>query len=116
MNFINKVELQGTIGRVTNTNIADKLCTRFSMATNYCYKDRDGNAVIETTWHNVVAFAGENTVDAPNLNKGDKVLVKGRIQNRNYITESGEPKQITEIFANEVRIIENGQFKNNTEK
>ena len=116
MNFINKVELQGTIGRVSTTNIADKLCTRFSMATNYCYKDRDGNAVRETTWHNVVAFAGENTGDAPNLNKGDKVLVKGRIQNRNYITESGEPKQITEILANEVRVIKNDQFVINPEK
>lgn len=116
MEFINKVELQGVIGRVSTTNIADKLCTRFSMATNYCYKDRYGNAVIETTWHYVVAFAGENTGDAQNLNIRDKVLVKGRIQNRNYITESGEPKLITEIIANEVRIIKNDQFVINPEK
>ena len=116
MDYINKVELQGTIGRVSTTNIADKICTRFSMATNYCYKDRYGNAVIETTWHNVVAFSSKNTEDAESLKKGDSVHVTGRIRTYHYESETGEPKIMTEIFANEVRIIKNGQFVINPEK
>ncbi len=110
MEYINRVELLGTVGRVSSTRIADKFCTRFSMVTNRCYKDKDGNAVIETTWHNVVAFSGENTRDAESLKKGDNVHVQGRICMQRYVSESGEPKTLTEIFAGEVKIV-NGEVR-----
>ena len=36
----------------------DNRVARFKIATNYSYRDKDGKPVIETTWHNIVAWEG----------------------------------------------------------
>ena len=46
---INRVELQGIVGTSKVTCIGDKKAVRFSLATNYAYKDKEGYPVIETT-------------------------------------------------------------------
>lgn len=46
---INRVELQGIVGTSKVTSIGDKKAVRFSLATNYVYKDKEGYPVIETT-------------------------------------------------------------------
>ena len=46
---INRVELQGIVGTSIVTSIGDKKAVRFSLATNYTYKDKEGYPVIETT-------------------------------------------------------------------
>ena len=46
---INRVELQGIVGTSKVTSIGDKKTIRFSLATNYAYKDKEGYPVIETT-------------------------------------------------------------------
>ena len=46
---INRVELQGIVGTSKVISIGDKKVVRFSLATNYVYKDKEGYPVIETT-------------------------------------------------------------------
>ena len=46
---INRVELQGIVGTSKVICIGDKKAVRFSLATNYVYKDKEGYPVIETT-------------------------------------------------------------------
>ena len=46
---INRVELRGIVGTSKVTCIGDKKAVRFSLATNYAYRDREGYPVIETT-------------------------------------------------------------------
>ena len=45
---INRVELQGIVGTSIVISIGDKKAVRFSLATNYAYKDKEGYPVIET--------------------------------------------------------------------
>ena len=47
--YINRVELQGIVGTSKVISIGDKKVVRFSLATNYTYKDKEGYPVIETT-------------------------------------------------------------------
>lgn len=47
--YINRVELQGIVGTSKVISIGDKKVVRFSLATNYAYKDKEGYPVIETT-------------------------------------------------------------------
>ena len=47
--YINRVELQGIVGTSKVTSIGDKKAVRFSLATNYVDKDKEGYPVIETT-------------------------------------------------------------------
>jgi len=99
MEQLNRVELRGTVGSIRLSSIGNVNMARLSVATNFAYKDREGCAVIETTWHSVVAFEKEGQVDIANLSKGDKVELTGRIRNQRVTGEDGTERTITEICA-----------------
>ena len=46
MEQINRIEIKGKIGNVRITDFEDGQSANLSVATNYIYKSRDGNAVI----------------------------------------------------------------------
>ncbi len=103
---LNKVMLIGNLGqdaehRFTTNNTE---VTSFSVATTYGYKNRDGNWVNETTWHNVVAF-GLSDFYKNVLKKGRKVYVEGRISKRDYENKDGQKVYVTEIIADRNGII-----------
>lgn len=105
MEHLNQVELRGVVGSVKIDEVANNYVARFSMATNYTFKDREGYVVIETTWHSVTAWQGPG---APNLNelaKGDKVHVRGRLRQRQYISDSGEKRSTIDVLAHSVELI-----------
>ncbi len=56
----------------------------------------------ETSFFNVTAFGdlGENV--AASLNKGQRVLVTGRLQQREYETKDGEKRSVVEVIADEI--------------
>ena len=105
---LNKVELQGNIGRVSIDRFGGKLYAKIALATTRAFRDKNGNAVLETTWHNCSCFES-NKIPSEILNKLDKgmaVNVKGRLHNvRLTEPESGFDYVITEIVANEISII-----------
>lgn len=49
MEFMNKIELRGIVGTSSLNRVGDSEVCRFSIATDYSYKDRDGNPVVDTT-------------------------------------------------------------------
>ncbi len=49
MEQINRIELRGNVGNVKLQNVGNSEVIRFSLATNYAFKGKDGNPVIETT-------------------------------------------------------------------
>lgn len=49
MEQLNKVELIGIVGSVYVKDFGNMRRVFFSVATNYCFKDREGCPVIETT-------------------------------------------------------------------
>lgn len=71
----------------------------FGVAENRRWKDNDGEWQEAVTYWNVQAWGelGENV--AQSLKKGDRVVVRGRIEIRQYETDDGEKRSITEITA-----------------
>lgn len=49
MESLNAVKLRGVVGTIRISQIGETKVARMSVATNYAYRDKDGNAVIETT-------------------------------------------------------------------
>ncbi|MDE5731654.1 MAG: single-stranded DNA-binding protein, partial [Bacteroidales bacterium] len=78
----------------------------FSLATETYYKTRDGHAISETTWHNIVAWEGKETMDVERISKGMAIYVTGRLRASKYTTTEGTEKQFYEVLANKVRILE----------
>src|SRR6185436_15196821 len=71
------------------------------VAVNYRYQ-RNNEWVEEASFFNVTAWGslGENA--AASLNKGMRVIVTGRLQQRSYETQQGEKRSVVEIIADEI--------------
>lgn len=106
MSGVNKVILIGNLGRdpevVTFDNGVKK--ASFPLATSESYKDRDGNKVDTTEWHNVVLWRGLAEIAEKYLNKGNQIYLEGKIKTRSYEQE-GVKKYITEIFGNQMTML-----------
>ena len=104
MEHINRIELQGRVGIVRTNEHNGMRVANFSLATDLLYKTRDGAAVSETTWHNVVAWSRKGMPDFEAIRKGTFLALEGKIRYVKYTTAAGEEKNITEIVAQKIII------------
>lgn len=102
---INRIELRGNVGTTPRVNVVGETkVIRFSLATNEVFKDRSGAIREETTWHNIVAWAGKGMPDFSDIKKGTCVAVNGRVRNVRYTNSEGEDKYFNEVLANRLHI------------
>lgn len=106
---MNKVELRGNVGSVRLQKVGDRQVVRFTLATNYAYKDKNGGAQIETTWHTVVAWQGKGTESLDKIEKGSKVSVLGRIRCEKYQGTDEQEHTAYEVVARKIDIIGDGE-------
>ena len=59
----------------------------------------------DNTWHNVVAWSGKDIADLNSIVKGAPVYVCGRLRLNRYTNPEGVEKQVYEIIASKVRIL-----------
>ena len=105
MEQLNRVELRGTVGSIYIKEFGNTRCVNFSVATNHCFKDRDGCPVIETTWHRVIAWENQDTADAFKLEKGSQAHVIGRLRIQRYTGADGVEREAVEVIASKVESI-----------
>ena len=105
MEHINRIELQGRVGTIRTNIVGGSKVANFSLVTDYLYKGRDGAAISETTWHNIVAWAGKDMPDLDKIEKGMAIYVSGRMRTARYTSAEGVEKQFYEVLANKVRFI-----------
>jgi len=106
---MNKVILMGNLGKAPETRTLESgiVMCRFPMATSEIYKNRkSGEKTSHTEWHNVVLWRKLAELAEKYLNKGDKILIEGRIRSRSWEDkESGQIRFITEILADQMQMI-----------
>ena len=102
---LNRIELIGIIGNVRTRSISgDDMVANFSVATNYAYY-YNNNPIIETTWHNVVAFKSGKDIDFDAIVKGGKIHVIGRVKQELYVDINNEKKSLFKIVASKVEAV-----------
>ena len=106
MESLNRIEIWGIIGSVNVKDIGDTKVANLSVATDYAYKSRDGSVIIETTWHNVVAWEGKEIQNLDQLKKGAFVHVCGRLRNRKYVAADGTERTVCDIVARSLELVE----------
>lgn len=93
--------------RFTPTSTA--VCS-FGIATNRAWTPADGGEKQERVdFHNIVAWSKLAEICGQLLHKGDKVYVEGRIQTRDWKTEDGIEKRITEIVIDNMMLLSNSR-------
>lgn len=104
MEHINRIEIQGIVGRATRMHTGQDVTVRFSVACNRFYRDAEGNAVCETTWFGICATKSV-TPAADLVEKGKTVNVRGRLVMRRCTDAEGTDRVIPEVVATEITLI-----------
>ncbi|HPD54535.1 MAG TPA: single-stranded DNA-binding protein, partial [Bacteroidia bacterium] len=68
------------------------------------YKNREGQKVETTEWHNIVLWRGLAEVAEKYVRKGKQLYIEGRIRTRSYGEENNK-KWITEIVADTMTML-----------
>ena len=114
-NLRNNVQLIGRLGKSPEVKQLEsgRFVANVSIATNDIYKNAKGEKVIETQWHNLVAW-GKNAENFQKiLNKGDEVAIQGKLTHRSYEDKDGITRYVTEIVVNEfVKLSNKSQLAN----
>ena len=108
---LNKVIMIGNLTedpelRYTQTGTAR---TRFSIAINRKYKDREGNLKDDTTFVPVVVWGPQAENCANYLSKGRQIAVDGRLRIDSFETEEGERRKVAEVVAESVQFLGGGR-------
>lgn len=114
MASINKVILIGNLGRDPEIRHGNNGTIRvsFSLATNDLFKNKAGERVSRTDWHNVVLWGKLAEIGEKYLNKGKKVYIEGRLTSRSFDGKDGGTRYITEVIANNMVLLGNGRSDN----
>lgn len=115
-NGINKVILIGNLGKDPDIQTFDSGVKKasFPIATSEEYKDKDGNKVQQTEWHNIILWRGMAEVAEKYLNKGNQVYIEGKIKTRSWEDKDGNKRYITEIVGDNMTML-GGRRQQNSE-
>jgi len=107
--MVNKVTLIGRLGKdpVLKHFSNDNAIAEFSVATDESYKNKEGQKVEQTEWHNVkIPTKKQAEIAEKYLKKGSLVYVEGRIRTRSYDDKDGNKKYVTEIICENFRMLD----------
>ena len=104
---VNKVILVGNLGRDPEIRYMPngEAVANFSIATTENWKDKNGERVSRTEWHNITLYRGLAEIAGKYLTKGSQVYVEGRIQSRKYTGKDGVERTAYEIIGGEMKMI-----------
>lgn len=104
---VNKVILLGNLGKDPEIRHLEngRAVTNFTLATSEAYKNKEGNKVTNTEWHNIVLWTPLAEVAHKYLKKGNQVYIEGKITTRQYDDKDGNKKYITEVVGREMTLV-----------
>ena len=104
---VNKVILLGNLGKDPEVRRLDdgRGVANFSLATSETYKNKSGEKVTNTEWHNIVLWSPLADIAENYLKKGSQVYIEGKISNRSYEDKDGVKKYISEVVGREITLL-----------
>ena len=104
---VNKVILVGNLGKDPQVRYLDSgvAVANFSLATTENYKNKEGERVSQTEWHNVVLWRGLAEVAEKYIKKGSSVYIEGRIRTRKWEDKEGVTRYSTEILGDNMTML-----------
>ena len=106
---VNKVILVGNLGKDPEVRYLDSgvAVANFSLATTENYKNKQGEKVSQTEWHNIVLWRGLAEVAEKWLKNGSSVYIEGKIRTNKWEDKEGNTRYNTEILADNMTMLGN---------
>lgn len=108
MASVNKVILIGRLGKDPDIRTFETGLKKasFTLATSEFRKDKDGNRMEITEWHNIICWRNLAELASQYLTKGKQIYVEGRIRTRSW-EDNGVKRYVTEIEASTFTMLGN---------
>ncbi|ARV11710.1 single-stranded DNA-binding protein [Gilvibacter sp. SZ-19] len=103
----NKVQLIGRLGQEPEVLTFDDggKIAKFSMATDDSYKDKQGQKVERTQWHNIIVRGGLVNIVENYVTKGQEIAIEGKLTSRSWDDKDGNKRYVTEVMVNELLLL-----------
>jgi single-strand DNA-binding protein len=104
---VNKVILVGNLGKDPEVRHLDngRAVANFSIATSESYKNKAGERVTNTEWHNVVLWTPLAEIAERYLKKGNQVYIEGKLTTRSWDDQEGNKRYTTEVVGREMTLL-----------
>ena len=104
---VNKVILVGNLGKDPEVRHLDngRAVANFSLATSETYKNKAGERVTNTEWHNVVLWTPLAEIAERFLKKGGQVYIEGKLTTRSWDDQEGNKRYTTEVVGREMTLL-----------
>jgi single-strand DNA-binding protein len=104
---VNKVILVGNLGKDPEVRYLDSgiAVANISLATTENYKNKNGDRVSQTEWHDVVLWRGLAEVAEKYLEKGSSVYIEGKIRTSKWVDKENITRYKTEIMADKMNML-----------
>jgi len=96
---VNKVILVGNLGKDPEVRYLENgaVVANVALATTEKYKDRSGNPVENTEWHDLEMWDGLAKIAEQDLQKGKSIYVEGKIKSDTWQDDQGNNRKKTRI-------------------
>lgn len=104
---VNKVILVGNVGQDPEVRYLDNntpVCN-IRLATSETYKNKNGERVTSTEWHNVVLWRGLAEVADKYVKKGSQLYIEGKLRTRSWDDKDNNKRYTTEIVADVMQML-----------
>ena len=111
MSGVNKVILIGNLGKDPEVRYLDNgvAVANLSIATSENYKNKDGEKVTQTEWHDIVLWRGLAEVAEKYLKKGSSVYIEGKLRTNKWVDKDENTRYKTEVLADKLTMLGRSQ-------
>tara|TARA_B100001175_G_C19329842_1_gene551962 strand:- start:333 stop:716 length:384 start_codon:yes stop_codon:yes gene_type:complete len=111
MSGVNKVILIGNLGKDPEVRYLDNgvAVANISLATSENYKNKQGERITQTEWHDVVLWRGLAEVAEKYLKKGASVYVEGKLRTNKWVDKDENTRYKTEVLADKLTMLGRSQ-------
>lgn len=112
--MVNKVILIGNVGTDPDVRYLEGgvAVANIRLATTERYRNKNGENIDQTEWHNVVLWRGLAEVVEKYVKKGMRLYIEGRIRTRSWDDQNGIKRYTTEIFADNMQMLSRADDNN----
>ena len=105
--MINRLTLLGNVGKDPEIKKldGDRTVASFPLATSETYKDKSGEKVTKTEWHNITVWGALAGVVEKWVKKGQLLYLEGKVETRSYEDKEGNKKYVTNVVCNVMQMV-----------
>ena len=116
MSGVNKVILIGNLGKDPEVRYLDNgvIVANISLATSESYKNKEGERITQTEWHDVVLWRGLAEVAEKFLKKGSSVYIEGKLRTNKWVDKDENNRYKTEVLADKLTMLGKSNSQDNS--